>query len=118
RAAALGLEGLAGAGEVLAGTRTAGAWPAGSIGAPREDAWLLLQEAADWGALANGGPPPDGPPLDELVPPPLRRPLEDDAIEAEHRHATVAFVKFTGADALVADIDAAAEQFDELACTV
>ena len=53
--------------------------------------------------------------LAELVPGPLRELLEAGAAEAEHRQATVAFVKFSGTDSLVQDDpDLAAARIAEL----
>jgi class 3 adenylate cyclase/tetratricopeptide (TPR) repeat protein len=53
--------------------------------------------------------------LPELVPGPLRHLLETGAAEAEHRLATVAFVKFSGTDSLVQDDpDLAAARIAEL----
>ncbi len=53
--------------------------------------------------------------LADLVPGPLRPILEAGAAEAEHRLATVAFLKYSGSDALIArEPGAAAEHFAEL----
>ncbi len=45
-------------------------------------------------------------------------PIEDGAVEAEHRQVTAAFVKFSGTDTLVEDLDGAAAALGELADVV
>ena len=115
--ATLELEDAAEAGEVLVSARTAEALE-GLVAERRGDAFLLRADAAP----ADLPPRPDhvfdvhG--LSELVPPTLREPIEEDAVEAEHRRATAAFVKFSGTDALVDDPDRAAQALGELADVV
>ena len=98
--ATLGLEDAAESGEVLVSARTAEALE-GLVAAERDGAFLLRSDA-----VADELPPlpeePDGVgDLSGLVPPALRRPIAMGAIEAEHRQATAAFVKFSGTDRLV-----------------
>jgi class 3 adenylate cyclase/tetratricopeptide (TPR) repeat protein len=114
----LELEDAASAGEILCSARTADALD-GLVAEPRGDAYLLRADAAE----------DELPPLPErtgggvadlagLVPPMLRLPIEEDAVEAEHRRATAAFVKFSGTDALVERLDEAAGRLGELADVV
>jgi class 3 adenylate cyclase/tetratricopeptide (TPR) repeat protein len=109
----LRLEDLAEAGEVLVSARTAQALPAGSVAAERNGAFLLRHDLAlDPAAVDDRqGDFVAGP---ELVPEPLRAVLAEEAVEAEHRQAAVAFVKFTGTDALVADLEHAKRLLAEL----
>jgi len=112
----LALEDAAEAGEVLVSPRTAEAL-VGLVAAPREGAFLLDPAAAP----AELPPPPDEDDVifvPELVPPLLRLPIEEDAVEAEHRHATAAFVKFSGTDGLVEDPGEAGRLLAELADVV
>jgi class 3 adenylate cyclase/tetratricopeptide (TPR) repeat protein len=115
--ATLELEDAAEAGEILASRRTVEALE-GFAGGERSGAFLLRPEAAP----AELPPRPEvsrtGDRLAELVPPLLRAPIEGDAVEAEHRLATAAFVKFAGTDALVADLDDAEATLAELADVV
>jgi predicted ATPase/class 3 adenylate cyclase len=113
--ATLGLEDAAESGEILVSARTAEALPPGSVGAERDGAFLLLPEAtpAELPALREEAVPPGE--LADLVPPMLRVPIEQDAVEAEHRRATAAFVKFSGTDTLVDDPVEAAALLGELA---
>ena len=115
--ATLELEDAAESGEILASRRTVEALE-GFAGEERGGAFVLRPDAA----------PPELPPrpdetrtgdeLAELVPPLLRAPIEDDAVEAEHRLATAAFVKFSGTDALVENLDEAAAALGALADVV
>ncbi len=113
--ATLELEDEAGAGEILVSPRTAEALPPGLVGAERAGAFLLRRDAFD------GDLPPEPESsagedrVEHLIPPPLRRPIEMDAVEAEHRHATAGFVKFSGTDELVSDLGAATASLQQLA---
>ncbi len=105
--ATLELEDAAESGEVLASARTAEALE-GFVASERDGAFLLRPEAGD----AELPPLPDEPAaaadgLSELVPPALRVPIEEGAVEAEHRRVTAAFVKYSGTDELVERIDEA-----------
>jgi class 3 adenylate cyclase/tetratricopeptide (TPR) repeat protein len=114
----LRLEDLARQGEVLLSLRTAEALPPGSVGAQRDGARLLLLDAE----LPDPPLPiwmgDDADDLASLVPVPLRATLASGSVEAEHRNATAAFVKFTGTDALVADEREATEQIAALGTVV
>jgi class 3 adenylate cyclase/tetratricopeptide (TPR) repeat protein len=110
----LELEDAAEKGEVLVSPRTADALE-GLVAGERDGAFLLRPEAAD----AELPPLPDEPELShdalpELVPPPLRMPIEQNAVEAEHRRVTAAFVKYSGTDALVERLDEAAAALSAL----
>jgi len=113
--ATLGLEDAAEAGEILISSRTAEALPPGLVGAERDGAFLLRRDAfgADLPPEPNGSAPPGD--VAHLIPPPLRRPIQMDAVEAEHRHATAGFIKFSGTDELVGDLDAATMSLQQLA---
>ena len=92
--ATLELEDAAESGEVLVSARTAEALE-GFVAAERDGAFLLRPDAGD----AELPPLPDdrdiaADELAELVPPALRAPIEEAAVEAEHRRVTAAFVKF------------------------
>ncbi len=98
----LELEDAAEAGEVLVSPRTAEALV--GLVAEARDGCFLLDAAAAPVELPSPGAEDDAEPVPpELVPPLLRLPIEEDAVESEHRHATAAFVKFSGTDALVDD---------------
>jgi class 3 adenylate cyclase/predicted ATPase len=113
--ATLELEDAAESGEVLVSPRTAEALD-GLVAAERDGAYLLRPEAGDSDlplrradeALSSNG-------LAELVPPALRMPIEQHAVEAEHRRVTAAFVKYSGTDGLVERIDEATEALAQLA---
>jgi class 3 adenylate cyclase/tetratricopeptide (TPR) repeat protein len=104
--AVLRLEDEASAGEILLAPDTAAA-----LGVPPG----LLEARTPFSAPAPLAPANGDRPLNELVPGPLRPILEAGAAEAEHRLATVAFLKFSGTDERVAnDPELASEQFAEL----
>jgi len=116
--ATLELEDAAESGEVLVSPRTAEALE-GMVATERGGAFLLRPDAGD----AELPPVPDeldvavdG--LPELVPPALRVPIEEGAVEAEHRRVTAAFVKYSGTDGLVERIDEAIELLADLADAV
>jgi class 3 adenylate cyclase/tetratricopeptide (TPR) repeat protein len=116
--ATLELEDAAESGEVLASPRTAEALE-GFVAAERGGAFLLRPDAGD----AELPPLPDPQDivvdeLPELIPPALRVPIEEGAVEAEHRRVTVAFVRYSGTDELVEQIDEATEMLAQLADAV
>ncbi|HST14609.1 MAG TPA: adenylate/guanylate cyclase domain-containing protein [Gaiellaceae bacterium] len=115
--ATLELEDAAEAGEVLVSSRTAEAL-VGLVASERNGAFLLRSDAAPDGLpdrpVEDGGPRD----LSALLPPALREPVEEGAVEAEHRQATAAFVKFGGTDSIVDDPEAAAASLGELADVV
>ncbi len=100
----LRLEDAAEAREILVSAATARELDPGWLAGARGDATLLKP------GLHNGVPdeptldpaPPSEVDLAAFVPIPLRRVLAGGAAEAEHRQATVAFVKFTGVDEVLA----------------
>jgi class 3 adenylate cyclase/tetratricopeptide (TPR) repeat protein len=115
--ATLRLEDAAEAGEILVSARTADALAPGRVAGARDEAFLLRRQAFDDDPPAADAPGPagDADGLARFVPPPLRAPLGMGAVEAEHRHATAAFIKFSGADELVGDLDAATASLQQLA---
>jgi len=97
------LEDAASAGEIVVSVRTAAAVDPAWLGGERGgDVLLALPD----GASASAPPPEsaDAPAADlaEYVPAPVRAHVAGDAAEGEHRHATVAFLRFKGTDALLA----------------
>jgi predicted ATPase/class 3 adenylate cyclase len=113
--ATLQLEDASEAGEILVSARTAEALAPGLVAASRDGAFVLRREAFE-----DDLPDPRtlGEAYEDLalfLPPPLRVPIEREAVDAEHRHATAAFVKFTGTDELVGDLGAATTSLQQLA---
>jgi len=97
------MESIADAGEILLSPETAARLPQSALGEPKGEGILLrwrqspvarvdirLRREVDYDAVERG------------VPVALRRVLGQDAIEPEHRLATVAFVKFEGVDEIMA----------------
>ncbi len=122
--ATIRLEDESGAGEILVSAATAAAvdpdWLAGERGGA---ALLALDREPDAAAppvVEDDGRPSADLELEPYVPIALRAHLRLEAGEAEHRQVTVAFVKFTGVDALLArqGPDAVAEALDALAAIV
>lgn len=100
------LESAAGAGEIVVSAATAAAIPAGWITGERNGAFLLApRPAPPEPSVAEEPSPPEE--LADFVPVPLRRHIEADALEAEHRQVAVAFLKFGGTDALTPETLAA-----------
>lgn len=114
----LELEDAAESGEVLASPRTAEALD-GFVAGERDGGFLLRPDAGDVELPALPDEPDLAPDvLAGLVPPPLRVPIEQGAIEAEHRRVTAAFVKYFGTDELVERLDEATQALAELADAV
>ncbi len=113
--ATLGLEDAAEAGEILVSQRTADALPPGLVAGERDGAFLLRRDAFDGDVPPEPESVTEAGGIEHLIPPPLRRPIEMDAVEAEHRHATAAFIKFSGTDELVHDLGAATTSLQQLA---
>jgi class 3 adenylate cyclase/tetratricopeptide (TPR) repeat protein len=113
------LEDLASAGEIVLSAETAGAVDPAWLGDERDRARLMRR--LEPGA-STVPPPPDvaGRSLGEYVPAPLRAHLAASSGEAEHRQVTVAFVKASGTDGLIAAKGPAAllERLDALAVAV
>jgi class 3 adenylate cyclase/tetratricopeptide (TPR) repeat protein len=95
-------EGAAASGEIAVSAATAAALPAGAVQA-RGDGTLLLRWRRPHAAA--DGPRPDrevgAETLRALLPGPLGRMLEAGPPEPEHRVACIAFVRFSGTDALL-----------------
>jgi class 3 adenylate cyclase/tetratricopeptide (TPR) repeat protein len=112
--ATLALEDAAEAGEILVSVRTAAALE-GVVGDERDGAFLLRPDAGfDAPPMPSDAGSAAAEPA-QFLPPPLREGIEAGAVEAEHRHVTAAFLKFSGADALVARPDEAAAEIGDLA---
>ena len=101
--ATITLEDLAERGEILVSAATASALPDTLVGAERDGARLVVRREPDASeapdveaALATA----DDPAL--YVPAPLREHLAVAGGEAEHRHVTVSFLKFSGSDEVIA----------------
>ncbi|HEY3540906.1 MAG TPA: adenylate/guanylate cyclase domain-containing protein [Gaiellaceae bacterium] len=98
--ATIELESAASAGQILVSERTAEALDPSWLGAARAGA-RLLRDVDD----SDLEPPEDTEPvpleLELYVPQPLRAQLLLEAGEAEHRHVTAAFLKYTGTDELI-----------------
>ena len=93
------MESAADAGEIAVSSATAEALPKEALGKKKGDAFLLKQSVA----------PPDVKEIDlrsaeldleQYVPTAMREPILADAIEAEHRQVTVAFIQFLGVEKL------------------
>jgi class 3 adenylate cyclase/tetratricopeptide (TPR) repeat protein len=114
----LELEDAAEKGEVLVSPRTAEALE-GFVAGARDGAFLLRPDAGDAELPAL----PEAPDvaedeLSQLVPPPLRVPIAQNAIEAEHRRVTAAFIRYSGTDELVERLDEALAALSDLAGAV
>ena len=96
------MEGIAEAGEIRLSPESAALLPALLTGNPREQAFLLMGEPM----LPEPGPIPRPPgaglDLASMLPRGIREHLLGAAGEPEHRHVAVAFVQFSGSDAVFA----------------
>src|SRR3954447_3942401 len=95
------LEDIATASEIVVSAETAAAVDPSWLGEEREGASVMTRLEPGASVIP---PPPDVPgrDLDLYVPAPLRAHLAVASGEAEHRHVTVAFVKLSGTDDLIA----------------
>lgn len=114
------MEAASEAGEILISPETAAQLEPETIGAEKGPGFLLQAAPDVEGELA---PLPDVTdiPLELAVPAPLRAQLlEVGPLEGEHRHAAVAFVRYSGIDEIIASEGAAsaAEAIDVLATTI
>ena len=97
------MEATADAGEIVVSTETAQRLPKGAVGQPRGDGHLLR-----WRRVVEDGPGPVAArtvpdrAVESSVPVALRLRLAQRGGEAEHRLASVGFVKFMGTDDLIA----------------
>lgn len=109
------IESASAADEILVSESTAAGLERRAVGA-RKDGAILLRAAP--AAEPQFFPLPDttGLDLERCVPVAVRQELAAGAVEPEHRQATVAFVRFSGADALIesAGPAAAADAVEEL----
>jgi class 3 adenylate cyclase len=102
----LELQRLASAGEILVSEATAARLPARATTSIGDGAFRLRTRRVIPGGPGRHGTkdvPADA--LEAWVPTRLRTRLQERAGESEHRGATVAFVKFTGVDGLLASVD-------------
>jgi class 3 adenylate cyclase len=108
------------AGEILLSPETAALLAPETLGEEKEPGFLL-QAAPDVDGELAPLPDVNGLPLELAVPAPLRAQLlEVGPLEGEHRHAAIAFVRYSGVDEIVATEGAAsaAEAIDVLATTI
>jgi class 3 adenylate cyclase/tetratricopeptide (TPR) repeat protein len=117
--ATLALEDAAESGEILVSAHTAEA-VRDLVAGERDGAFLLRADLgeADAPRFTALEAPDVGALLEDLIPPALRAPIAAHAIEAEHRHVTAAFIKFSGTDALVEHLAEAAESMSSFANAV
>ncbi|HEX4529105.1 MAG TPA: adenylate/guanylate cyclase domain-containing protein [Acidimicrobiia bacterium] len=103
------MEGAAAAGEIVVGDTTAGALRAADLGATKGPG-RLLRRAPRWtvGSTPTGAPvvPPSDLDLSRCIPVALRDSLMADLREPEHRLVTVAFVHYSGTDAMLEQLGA------------
>jgi class 3 adenylate cyclase/tetratricopeptide (TPR) repeat protein len=104
--ATIALESAASAGQILVSERTADALEPRWLGAARKGGRLLRDMDDDTVVARPTETPAHGARERELelyIPKPLRAQLLLEAGEAEHRHVTAAFLKYTGTDELILD---------------
>ncbi|HEV2902164.1 MAG TPA: adenylate/guanylate cyclase domain-containing protein [Gaiellaceae bacterium] len=109
------------AGEILVTGATTAALPARSLGAQKAGGRLLKADVPVTTAGLATLPDAEGLPLADCVPLAIRNYLaESPGIEPEHRQATVAFLRFAGTEALLADDGSAgtADALDQIVRTV
>jgi class 3 adenylate cyclase/tetratricopeptide (TPR) repeat protein len=114
------MEAASGAGEILVSPETASDLDPSTIGGEKGPGRLLQAPPEVTGTL-EPLPDVDGVPIELAVPTPLRAQLlEVGPFEGEHRHAAIAFVRYTGTDEIIATEGpiAAAEAIELLARTI
>ena len=114
------MEAASEAGEILLSPQTAEALAPEAVGEEKGPGFLL-QAAPDVQGSLEPLPDPTGTPLELAVPAPLRAQLlEVGPLEGEHRHAAIAFVRYSGVDEIISTEGAAsaAEAIDVLATTI
>lgn len=94
------MEKIAQAGEVIVSSATAAVLNPATVGEPREDGVLLVRPP-DVRLAPNRSRKASDIDLSQVFSPTLATHLLSGVAESEHRHVTVAFVEFTGTDALV-----------------
>ena len=114
---AVEMEAASEAGEILLSAATAEQIEAAALGVAKGAGFLLQTSPAAPGGSLTPRPDVVGIPLEVAVPKPLRAQLlEVGPLEGEHRHAAIAFVRFSGVDEVIATegADAAADALDAL----
>jgi len=114
------MEAASEAGEILVSTETAAALDPSTLG-DEKGPGRLLQAGPEVGGALEPLPDVDGVPIELAVPAPLRAQLlEVGPFEGEHRHAAIAFVRYTGLDEIISTEGAAsaAEAMDVVARTI
>ncbi|HEX4747076.1 MAG TPA: adenylate/guanylate cyclase domain-containing protein [Gaiellaceae bacterium] len=114
--ATVAMEAASEAGEILVSERTAALVGADALGEEKDGGWLL-RAAPDVRGSVQPLPSVDGVPIELAVPAPLRAQLlEVGPLEGEHRHASIAFIRFSGTDDVIATEgpEAAADALDAL----
>lgn len=115
------MESTADAGEIVVSEAVRGLVPPSFIGAARGNGWLLKKREIDHppSGRKRGGDVPDEV-AQTLVPATLRSHLSSGAVEAEHRIATIGFLKYTGVDDYLRrnGPEALAEELDRLVSAV
>ena len=110
------MEGTSEAGEILVSTETASVLDADTLAEEKGDGRLLRSAPEVRGSVAPL-PAIEGIPLEIAVPAPLRAQLlEIGPLEGEHRHASIAFIRFSGTDEIIETEgpEAAADALDAL----
>jgi class 3 adenylate cyclase/tetratricopeptide (TPR) repeat protein len=108
------------AGEILLAPATSAALPPSAVGDEKAGGRLLKADVPVASAGLEPLPDVDGLQLADCVPIAIRDYIGETLAEPEHRQATVAFVRFSGTDTLLADRGGAgaAEVLDQLVRTV
>jgi class 3 adenylate cyclase/tetratricopeptide (TPR) repeat protein len=102
------MEAASEAGEILLSLETAAELDASTLG-DEKGPGRLLHAAPDVAGALEPLPDIDGVPIELAVPAPLRAQLlEVGPLEGEHRHAAIAFVRYTGLDEIISTEGAAA----------
>jgi class 3 adenylate cyclase/tetratricopeptide (TPR) repeat protein len=110
------MEAASEAGEILLSAETAALLEDDALAEEKSGGRLLRAAPSARGTVAPL-PPVEGIPLEVAVPAPLRAQLlEIGPLEGEHRHASIAFIRFAGTDEVIASEgpEAAAEALDAL----
>ena len=110
------MEATSEAGEILVSTETASVIDADVLAEEKGDG-RLLRAAPEVRGSVSPLPAIEGIPLEVAVPAPLRAQLlEIGPLEGEHRHAAIAFIRFTGTDEIIRTegAEAAADALDAL----
>jgi class 3 adenylate cyclase/predicted ATPase len=118
---AVAMEHAASAGEILVSPETAALLPRDCVGDAREPGVLLLRAPPGHDAKIPYLPRPKMPPeqLLHCLSPAIRAHVQSGGGASEHRPVTIAFIRFEGMDALVADDSAAAaDALHRLVCVV